>query len=191
MKRRIAAWAISLIFAAASGVRAETPLRIGVFDPQRVSEETEEGKKVQADLTTLRDKKQAELSAKEKDLTDMQNRLTEQGLSLSPERRATLEKDIQRKILELNQAREAARNEMQFELGAAQSRFQDKLLAVVERFGRDEGFSLILDKTTVAYATAGIDVTTAIVDRFNEAMKQATGKPETAPAPPPAKDGGH
>src|SRR3990172_8738370 len=105
MKRRIAAWAVSLIVAAASGLHAETPVKIGVFDPQRVSEETDEGKKVQADLTALRDKKQAELSGREKDLTDMQNRLTEQGLSLSAEKRATLEKDIQRKILELNQAR--------------------------------------------------------------------------------------
>jgi outer membrane protein len=168
----------------------ETALKVGVFDPQRVSEETEEGKKVQTDLTSLRDRKQAELLAKEKELTELQNQLTAQGLSLSPEKRTSLEKEIQKKALELQQARESARNEMQFELGAAQDRFRDRLLAVVERFGREEGFTLILDKSLTAYSTSAIDVTTAIVDRFNAVTKQAPAATPPAPAPPPKGGGG-
>ncbi len=169
---------------------AQSALKIGVFDPQRVSEETEEGKKVQADLTALRDKKQAEISAREKDLTDLQSQLTEEALSLSTAKRSALEKEIQKKALEIQQAREGARNEMQFELASAQNKFQDKLLAVVEQFGRDEGFTIILDRSMAAYATTGIDVTTAIVDRFNAAVKPQ-GAPKPDATPPPAKGGGH
>ena len=181
----------ALLLAVATAADAQQPpVKIGVFDPQRVSEETDEGKKVQSDLTSLRDKKQAELSAREKELTELQNQITTQGLSLSPEKRTVLERDIQKKTLELQQGRESARNEMQFELGAAQGRFQDKLLTVVEQFGRDQGFTLILDRSMAAYATQAIDVTTAIVDRFNAAVKPSAPTP---PAVPPAKEkeGGH
>ncbi len=170
----------------------QTPVKIGVFDPQRVSEETVEGKKVQTDLTGLRDRKQAELLAKEKELTEVQNQLTTQGLSLSPEKRTLLERDIQKKTLELQQGRESARNEMQFELGAAQGRFQDRLLAVVEQFGRDQGFTLILDRSMAAYATQAIDVTTAIVDRFNAVVKAPdSASPAQATPPAKAKEGGN
>lgn len=182
----------ALLLALAPGVHGQqAAVKIGVFDPQRVSEETEEGKKVQTDLTSLRDRKQAELSAKEKELNELQNQLTTQGLSLSPEKRTLLERDIQKKTLELQQGRESARNEMQFELGAAQGKFQDKLLTVVEQFGRDQGFTLILDRSMAAYATQAIDVTTAIVDRFNAMVKPAAGATPPAPPPPKAKEGGN
>ena len=90
---------------------------------------------------------------------------------------------MQRKALDLNQAREAAGREMQLEVNEAQSKFQAQLLAVVERFGRDEGFTVVLEKSLVAYSDAAVDVTTALVDRFNKVVPAAAA---TTPAPPPA-----
>jgi outer membrane protein len=105
----------------------------------------------------------------------LQNQLNTQALSLSPDRRADLDKQIQRKVLELNQTREAATSEMQIEIGEAQGRFQEQLLAVIDDFGREEGFTLILEASLVAYADQSADVTTAIVDRFNQVFKAETG----------------
>jgi len=155
------------------------PPKIGVFDAARISEETDEGKRIQQSLTRFRDTKQAEISAKETEVADLQNQLNTQALSLSPERRSTLEKEIQRKVLDLNQARAAASREMQLEVGEAQTRFQDQLLAVVESFGRDEGFDLILERGLVAFAAPTIDVTTALVDRFNR-MVPAQAEPASS-----------
>jgi outer membrane protein len=180
-----------VLLAAAPRVLAQQPaLKIGVFDPQRVSEETDEGRRVQAELTALRDKKQAEIAAKEKELLDLQTQMRAQELSLSAERRAAMDRDIQKKALEVQQAKEAAQNEIRFELGAAQQRFQDRLLVVVEQFGRDEGFTLILDRNMAAFATQSIDLTTAIVDRFNALTKASGTGPATPPPAPPAKDDG-
>ena len=149
--------------------------RIGVFDAGRVSEETDEGRLVQSRLEAFRSAKQAEITAKEQELAALQNQLNTQALSLSPERRADLDKQIQRKVLEMNQTREAATSEMQIEIGEAQGRFQEQLLAVIDDFGREEGFALILEASLVAYADQSTDVTTAIVDRFNEVFKAETG----------------
>jgi Skp family chaperone for outer membrane proteins len=145
--------------------------RIGIFDAARVSEETDEGRQVQARLEAFRTAKQAEITAKEQEVANLQNQLNTQALSLSPERQADLNKQIQRKLLELNQTREAATSEMQIEIGEAQARFQEQLLAVIDDFGREEGFAVILEASLVAYADQSTDVTTAIVDRFNEVFK--------------------
>jgi len=191
MKIAVVAGSIVAVLLAGYGAAlAQATLKVGVFDPQRVSEETEEGKKVQAELTALRDKKQAEITAKEKELTELQNQITAQALSVSADKRSSVEKEIQKRALELQQSREAARNEMQLELASAQNKFQDRLLAVVEQFGREEEFTLILDRSMAAYAAAGIDVTTAIVNRFNTAIRKLeTGKPDDS-APGPSKGNG-
>jgi len=185
--RRVVISCVAVAAISASVASAQTaPLKIGVFDAQRISEETAEGKRIQSQLSGFRDKKQAELQGKEKEVGDLQAQLTNQALSLSPEKRATLEKDVQRKALDLNQAREAAGREMQLEVNEAQSKFQAQLLAVVERFGRDEGFTVVLEKSLVAYSDAAVDVTTALVDRFNKVVPAAAAAPAPAPAVPPA-----
>lgn len=156
--------------------------RIGVFDAQRLSEETSEGKRVQAELTAFREKKTGELTAKEKEINDLQAQLQAQSLSLSGERRQAMEKDIQKKLLDLKSARDSATNEFQLELQNAQGRFQDQLFQVVETFARTEGFSVIFERSQVAFAAEAVDITTALVDAFNRA---AAAPP---PAPAPASD---
>lgn len=184
MKRSVIIGSLVLALAAGAAFAQALPaFKLGVFDAGRLTEETEEGRKVQASLSGLRDKKQAELSAKQKEIESLQGQLNTQGLSLSQEKRAAIEKDIQKKGLELNQAREAAQSDMQMEITEAQTRFQQQLLTVIESFGKEEGFSLILEKGLVAYANPGIDITTALVDRFNKMVPSAAEKPAAAPKP--------
>ena len=159
--------------------------KIGIFDAARVSEETNEGREVQSRLEAFRSAKQAEITSLEQQLAELQNRLNTQALSLSADRRSELEKAIQRKLLGLNQTREAATREMQIEIAEAQDVFQEKLLAVIQTFGRDEGFTVILESTLVAYADQSTDVTTAIVDRFNGLF------PGTAAPAPEGPEGGN
>ena len=159
--------------------------RFGVFDAQRLSEETAEGKRVQTELTALKDKKQGELQGREKELNDLQAQLQAQALSLSGEKRQAMEKEIQKKMLDLKSARDSATNEFQLELQNAQSRFQEQLFHVVETFARTEGFSLIFEKSQVAFAAEGVDITTALVDAFNRSTPQppAAAPADAKPAP--------
>jgi outer membrane protein len=193
--RRIACLMIVAAVAAAGAAWAQAapPAKIVVFDAQRVSEETAEGKRVQARLTAFSDKKRAEIAAKEKETQDLQDKLQAQALSLSPDKRTSMEKDLQKKALELTQAREAAQREMQLEVAEAENGFREKLLAAVESFGQEEGFAIVLERGAAIYVHPSSDVTTAIVDRFNKmfpvsqeapAAKEAA-KP-AAPAAPPA-----
>ncbi len=162
---------VALIFATlalTSLVPRIQAVSIGIFDPQRVSSETAEGKRVQAELTAIRDRMQGEIQAKEQLIGDLQQQLNQQALSLSPEKKNSLQLDIQRKLLDLNNANEIASRELQLEVGAAQARFNEKLMVVVETVGREEGFDVIFDRSLVAWASASISVTTRIIDSFDK-----------------------
>jgi outer membrane protein len=179
-----------LIVAATAAAWAQTPpaLKVGVFDANRVSEETDEGKRIAAKLSAFGDKKKAELAAKEKEISDLRAQLESQTLSLSPEKTQAMQKEVQKKGLELQQAQEAARNEFQIEVSEAQNKFQEQLIRVINTFGRDEGFTLVIERSTggVAFAAESVDVTTAIVDKFNQLVKPPADAAPPAAAKPPA-----
>lgn len=172
--------ALALVVGLGIATSAAAQQKVGIFDAARISEETQEGKQVQARLESFRSAKQSEIVGLEQQLGGLQDQLTAQALSLSSAKRSELEKSIQRKALEVDQKREGATREMQIEIAEAQEQFQDKLLAVIRGFGDDEEFSIILEMSLVAYAHQSTDVTTAIVDRFN---RQFPGT--VAPAPEP------
>ena len=142
--------------------------KVAVFDPQRVSEETVDGQRLQTQLKELGDAKQAEINSMEAEITDLRQRLEQQALSLSIDKRTKLEVDIQRKMLQVNAAKEMANAELQLEIQAVEAMFNEKLRAVIDEFGRAQSFDLILQSGTVAWAATGIDVTTAIIDQYNK-----------------------
>jgi Skp family chaperone for outer membrane proteins len=163
------------LLAQAQPAAAQASFKIGVFDPTRISTDTAAGQRVQGELTATRDRMQQEIATQEQEINQLQQQLSQQALSLSVDRRTTLEIDIQRKLLALNTAKDLATRELQLEVAAAESKFNEKLVAVVEQIGRDEGFLLLLDAAAVAWADASVDVTSLIVERFNQ-MFPETGE---------------
>lgn len=159
--------AAAIVIVATGAAEAQSAIKIGVFDPGRVSEEAVRAKKVQADLQAIRDAKQAEIDTREEEITGLQQQISQQALSLSPDKLATMEISIQRKLLELNTAKELATRQLQLEIAAAEAKFNEQLNAAVAEFGRSEEFALILDTGSVAWAASAIDVTTAVIDQFD------------------------
>jgi Skp family chaperone for outer membrane proteins len=155
-----------LLFAIFSTASAQT-FKLGVFDPQRVSEETVEGKRIQATLGEARDSRQQELNDETARVSELQQQLEQQALSLSGEKRTEMEIDIQRRLLELNSRKDVATRAFQLEIAAAEAQFNEKLRSVVNQFAQNEEFSVILESGAVAYANSSIDVTTAVIDLFN------------------------
>jgi outer membrane protein len=170
--------AVAVLAMGAGAAMAQAVPKIGVFDSQRLSEETDEGKRVQAQLKETRAKREKEIEDETKRLQELQQQLEQKGLSLSEEKRTTLEIDIRRGALELESRKDIASRGFQLEIAAAEARFNEKLRVVIADFAKQEQFTLILEGSAVAWASATIDVTTALIDTFN-------GKfPATAPATP-------
>jgi outer membrane protein len=169
---------------AAGLVRAD--LKIGVFDFQRVSEETARGQELRASLEKFGDKKKGEITAKENELKTLEDQYKAQAFSLSPDKRSQMEKDLQKKQLDLQSSRDSAQREMQIEVNEAQAKFNEQLLKVINDLGKERGYTLIFAKEQVAFSSDAADMTSEVIERFN----QQSGKPEgSAPAAAPPATG--
>lgn len=177
MKRTVLAAAAAVFVLSFTAAMAQQA-KIGVFEFGRVSQETAEGQRIQKKLREYQEAKQADLAAKEQELKDLNDKLVAQALSLSPERRAAMEKDLQKKQNDLQTAREGAQREWQIEFNEAQSGFQQKVIDVVEAIGREQGYLVILERDQCVFRADAVDITPEVVKRLDQM------------SPPPAADAG-
>lgn len=159
---------ITCLFILLTATPALSQIKVGVFDSQRLSEETEQGKKYQTELDVFRGKKARQIEGKEKEIADLEDQLKAQELSLSEEKRANLQKEIQKKYVELQRLRDDASRDFQSELLEVQKKFQDELLLIVAEIGREQGYTIIFEKIQVIYFSGVVDITNDIIAKFNE-----------------------
>lgn len=182
---------IGAVLLLAAGLASAAEVKLGVFDFQRVSEETTRGQELRGSLEKFGDKKKAEIAAKENELRALEEQYKAGAFSMTPDKRSQMEKDLQKKQLDLQSMRDSAQKEMQIEVNEAQSRFNDELLKAIGNLGRERGYTLIYAKEQVAFAAESVDITSEVIERFNKdatpaAAPAAAPPPAAAPKPPPA-----
>jgi outer membrane protein len=105
-------------------------------------------------------------------------------------------RDIDQKTKSFNRQVEDAQAELDQEQSRVLNELGGKMLAVLDKYARDNGYALILDvsaqNTPVLFAASGIDVTQDVVSLYDKnapgaapatgAATGATGAPAAAPA---------
>lgn len=177
MDQRIAktgrTWGLRLVVLACvaifgAGLSYGQSIKIGVFDAQKIFEQTAAGAKVNASLTALQQKKQEEISGDEQRLQQMQQELLASAASLSEENLRKRRLEIERKANELEAKRKSAMRELQMEFEQAQAQWEERIRDIVRDYGEKQGFLVILPVGAVVYHAETIDITdelVAIVDQ--------------------------
>jgi outer membrane protein len=160
---------------AAAQTAAPPPVKIGVFDPNRVFEQSEVGKKMRVEIDALTQKKRTEVQGKEEEIKVLQEKYKQEEPSLSEDKRAERERALQQKGIELKRLRDDATREVQQQVSEVEQRFQKQVLTVVEQVGRDDGYTVILDRASLVFSAPAADITDKIVARLN-AAPVASGK---------------
>ncbi len=173
--RRICLAVLTLALAAPAA-RAQAATKIGVFDSKVVFDKTAEGQRLQKHLNDKRDEYRAGVTAKEEEIRSLQQKLREGEFTLSDERKSIMQKDLQRKLVELDSIKQEANNNLRIELEDVQGQLDRKLLEVVREVGSEGSFALILERNTqVVYASETVDISQLIVDRFNQKYPGTAG----------------
>ena len=165
-------------------------MKIGVFDPEVLWKQTEVGKKYNQDLSAARDRLQASIDKKQEDVEALKSRLRQQQQSLSEDKINDMKKEILGKQTELDRLNEDATKEMKYQLGEVQGRFQEMLLKTLDAYGKEKGYSLILNRGVVDFISPGVDISQDLIAKFNEMHKPAATpagpakKPEAGKEPP-------
>ncbi len=164
---------------------AQQAIKIGVFDAQRLSQETVEGSKLQARLTALQQRKREELKKLSEEIEKLNTEFQQTSTSLSADKSKELALKIERKQIELDGAQKSATREVTVEVEQAQEGWQRRVLEAVNAYGKEKGFSIILPVEVIGYASASLDITSDLAAMID---KQSTAAPApAAPAAAPVK----
>jgi len=182
---KVAIWAL-----AAGGILAALPawaeLKIGVVDPQRLLEESPQGKAVQESMRSEFAQRERQLQAQAQALKAKQDKLQKDGATMTEEQRARAEKELR----DGNRDFERARGEFQDDFSARRneemSRLQRTLGDEVRTYAKSQNFDLVLSSDVVIYQTQTYDITPGVLAAM-QAHGGAAAKPATPPATPPTK----
>ena len=182
---------------AQGGAAAAAPAKIGLLNVRQAIVATAEGKQASAQMQSQFAPQQGELENLQKQIQELQSRLTTGARTLSDEEKARLQRQgefltrqFQRKQDDLNEAVNIAQTEIFETIGR-------KMSDVMDRFGRENSYMLILDTSaqgsSVIYSATQMDVTADIIRLYDQAhpLKAPAAAAPAQPArpaatPPPA-----
>ncbi len=165
--------ALTLIFATliALPVKAEQGLKIAVCDFQRALLEVEEGKKAKANLEKRYNDKKAQVEKKRDQVQALKDSLDAQKALLTPQALESKQKEFEQSNLEYQQLVLQSQQEMSQMEQELTSGILEKLYAVAEKMGKDQGYSLIIEAQAVVYHADALDITQQVVSVFNTQPK--------------------
>ena len=181
--------AFTLAVVAALAANAQGPTKVAVISIQGAIAATKDGQKAIAELDSKAAPKRKELDQKQTDINTLKDQLSKGSNTLSEATKAELYKNIQQKTTSLQRDFEDAQADMDQEQQKMLQSLGQKILAVIERYARDNGFAMIVDvsspQTPVMYASPSIDITKEIIDPYDKnSATMTTPPPVNKPATP-------
>ncbi len=167
--------------------------KVGVISVQGAIVGTHDGQKASQELENKFNPKKKEFDARQGELAQLQDQYNKGGTVMNEEKRNQLAREIDEKKKRLDRDMQDAQEEVQSEQQKVLQGLGQRMMAVIEKYAKDNGYTVILDvsnpNTPVLYASSGIDITQDIVQLYdktstNGGPSATTGTPTPgAPAP--------
>ena len=179
---------ISVARAQATAAGASTGNKVGIVSIQDAIANTNEGKK---ELDALQQKfapRQAALQTQNDELENVKKQLQAQSDKLSDEERNSRVRAATEKQKTLQRNAEDFQNEVQTAEQEILNRLGKKMLDVMEKYARDNGYAVVMDvsnpQTPVLYANPQTNITKNLIDAYNaqSPAAAAAAKPASKPA---------
>jgi outer membrane protein len=163
--------------------------KFAVINIQGAIISTKDGQKAAAELQQKTAPKKKELEQKQNEINGLQDQLNKGSNTLSDSAKNDLYKNIEFKKKGLQREVEDAQADLEADQQKLLSQLGQKILAVIEKYSRDNGITMVLDvsnpQTSVLYASPSVDITKEIIDLYDKSTASG-GAPAPAPAPKPA-----
>ena len=152
--------------------------KIAFINPQRIFQESIDGKAAYNRVQALIQQKQKEGQDKQKQLQANQQKLQTSGGVMNDAARSQLEKEIEKQQVEgqrFQQDAQAEINELQQEV---QNEFIKKVTPVIEQVAKEKGLHLVFDVANagLAWGDPGLDLTNDIIKRMDAGKASGSAK---------------
>lgn len=179
-----------IAIAAATVVAASAQAKVAVINIQAAIANTKDGKKAAEELDARMAPRKKDLEKKQGDINALKDSLQKGGSAMSENSKRELMSNIDTKTKSYNRDLEDAQAELQQEQDKVLGELGQKMMAVIDKYSRDNQYVLVLDvsnpQTPVLFASNTIDITQAIIEMYdkNAPAAGAAGTPSAAkPAP--------
>lgn len=190
MKRSISSkLTVGLIGAAAAlaVLPAWADPKIAVVNPQRLVEESPQGKAVQESMRAEFAPRQRTLQQQEATLKGKQEKLQKDGATMTDDQRVRAEKELRDGARDLQRAEQEFNDDVQARRNEELSRLQRTLLEEVRSYAKAQNYDIVLSGEAVLYSASATDITPAVLSALQARGAAAPASGSAAPAKPPAK----
>jgi outer membrane protein len=174
--------------------------KVGIIHIQNAIISTKDGQKAAGELTTRFAPKKADLEKKQSAVAQLQDQLRKGSNTMAEDAKEKLMREIDQNTKALNRESEDDQAELDAEQNKIMQELGQKIMAVIDKYAKDNGYALILDvssqQTPVLYATNSIDITQDIIALYDKNAPSASTStaspssnaitPATRTAPPSA-----
>lgn len=156
------------IFFGTLQIHANT-LKLGYVDVQEVLEKYAVAQNVKKSLEADLEKKKAILQKLGEQIMSMKKELESKNMVLTKTAKTQKEKEIAKKEAEYNQILESSYAEMSEKEKAALKDLEIEIIELMNKMGKEEGYSFILNKTIggILYADSTFDLTAKVIEKLN------------------------
>ena len=184
-KSRLALAALALLaVASATAARAQTPptTKIGLVDTRRLITNSAPGKDVLAKLDKLAEEKAGRIKPINDEIQQLQKRIADGRVSLSDDKIAQMQRELDEKVTSARRLREDLQREMEEAQASAFAELEGRIGPLVEKFGKEQGYAFILNigfftqqnqPSGIVWADPQVDVTEALIKLIDAATPAA------------------
>ena len=169
LSARIASAAAICVLLTAVAAPAQETVKLAFVDMQKALNDSKSGKIALGELQKLMEERKNSLQKQKEALEKKKDELDKQSLLLNEDTRKSRESEI--RTLERDYTRTLS--DLKEEFGRRESEYTDgirkDLLKVIEKIGKEGGFTLVLEKqySAILYAPATIDLTETLIKRYD------------------------
>src|SRR5262245_43932638 len=150
---------------------------------------TKDGQKAAKELQDKFAPTRAKLEKKQQEIDADKAKLNQGSNAMSAEQKERLMRQIDQNTKSLNRDTEDAQAELDQEQGKIMQELGQRIMAVIDKYSKDKGYSLIIDVSNqqqgnVLFASNEIDITTDIIKLYDQNSPGAV-TPSSAPAAAP------
>jgi outer membrane protein len=146
-------------------------LKVAYVDIQKAMNECQGGKEAKKTMGKEMEKVQHLFVDKQKELQTIKESYEKQTLMLTPDARATKEKEFQTKVREFQRWQDDTQNELNQKRLEMERNITIGLQKVIQKVGADEGYTLILEGGILLYGSKTLDITDRVIKAYDAQKK--------------------
>lgn len=151
-------------------VSAQTALKMGYVDIQKVIFVSETGKQAINQVKIFQETRQKEITKAEAELNELEKALSKQLFSLTDDAKAEKDEEIRAKKLLLKRLLEDSEYELNKRKKEVLSQINSEIVILIQKLGKDEGYGLILEVTgsNIIYGDQAYDLTDKVISLYDK-----------------------